>query len=342
MRHNPTALGVVTPLWADAKKEEFIEFAIMAEELGYDSIWVPEMWGRDAFSIMTLLSIHTLKIGIASGVVSVFSRTPAAIASAIATIDEISGGRVILGLGTSGPAVIENWHGVQFEQPLERTKEYVQIIRLILSGSKANYVGKVFKLKDFRLMFEPIRKEIPIFIASLGPKNVRMTAEIADGWIPYLVPIESIKKIAESELFDPLRIAGRTEREFRIAPYFPACVSDDPEESKRVVRDLIAYYVGGMGTYYARSLSRWGFEEEAKTIRDAWSSGNKSKAAQGVTSNLLSTVAIAGTRAEALGKLEEIRSLGTFVLPILLFPPKATRKMVLDTMTALAPSHKKN
>lgn len=337
MRHNPSTLGVVTPLWANIKKEEFIEFAVMAEELGYDSIWVPEMWGRDAFSIMTLLSIHTLKIGIASGVVSVFSRTPAAIASAIATIDEISGGRVILGLGTSGPAVIENWHGVKFEQPIERTKEYVQIIRLILSGSKANYVGNIFKLKDFRLMFEPIRKDIPIFIASLGPKNVRMTAEIANGWIPYLVPIESIRKIVESELPNSLRLAGSTESDFKIAPYFPTCVSENPEESKRVVRDLIAYYVGGMGTYYASALSRYGFEEEVKTIRDAWASGNKSKAVSGVTSNLLNAVAIAGTRAEALEKLEEIMSLGA-VLPILFFPPRATRKMVWDTMTALAPS----
>ncbi|MEZ4547320.1 MAG: LLM class flavin-dependent oxidoreductase [Thermodesulfobacteriota bacterium] len=206
-------VGIVTPYWPDIKPGELVEFARLAEGLGYHSIWVPEMWGRDAFSILGLLAANTTRIKLATGIVPVFSRAPSVIAQTIATLDEISGGRMILGLGTSGPAVIENWHGMKFKKPLQRTREYVEIIRMILSGGKVDYDGEIFKLKGFRLQFSPPRPDIPILVAAIGPKNIRLTGEVADGWIPFLLPREGINEAGKS-----LRSA-RNQREGRLRNY---------------------------------------------------------------------------------------------------------------------------
>jgi alkanesulfonate monooxygenase SsuD/methylene tetrahydromethanopterin reductase-like flavin-dependent oxidoreductase (luciferase family) len=183
-------IGLVAPYWSDLKTEELVETARLAEELGYHSIWVPEMWGRDAFSILGLIAANTKRIKLSTGIIPVFSRSPAVIAQTAATLDEISGGRMMLGLGTSGPAVIENWHGVPFDKPLQRTREYVEIIKMILGGGRVDYEGEIFSLKGFRLQFQPLRSVIPVLVAAIGPRNVRLAGESADGWIPFLVPVE--------------------------------------------------------------------------------------------------------------------------------------------------------
>ncbi|MGB2691684.1 MAG: LLM class flavin-dependent oxidoreductase, partial [Thermodesulfobacteriota bacterium] len=201
-------IGLVTPYWNNITKEEFIEIAQLAEDLGYDSIWVPEMWGRDAFSIIGLLAAHTKKIKLATGIIPIFSRSPAVIAQTIATLDEISDGRMMLGLGTSGPIVIENWHGMAYEKPLQRTREYVEIIKMILNSERVNYEGEIFKLKNFRLQFKPVRKNIPIFIAAMGSKNIQLTGEVADGWIPFLVPPEHLE-IGMKELLSGAEKVGK-------------------------------------------------------------------------------------------------------------------------------------
>lgn len=330
-------IGLVTPYWGDLTKDELVEFAAAAEELGYDSLWVPEMWGRDALSLLSALAVKTHKIKLCTGVVSVFSRTPAAIASAIATIDELSGGRAVLGLGTSGPAVIENWHGMKFDRPLQRIREYVEIIRLVLSGERVNYEGEIFSLRNFRLQFSPPRSDIPIFIASLGPKSLCLTAELADGWIPFLVPREAIKNTIGSALSE----AGPNAREagdIAVAPYIPSCVFPDVEASVRVVKEHVAYYVGGMGDYYLNALSRWGFGHEAEVIRGAWEKGNKQEALDGVTDRLIGAVSIvSGGAAEGVVKIRDFIGAGA-TLPVVMFPLKATREMVRSTMEALAPA----
>ncbi len=328
-------LGLVIPYWNDTTKDEIIGFAQLAEGLGYDSIWVPEMWGRDAFSILSVIALNTKRIKLGTGIVSVFSRTPAIIAQTIATLDEFSEGRIMLGLGTSGPLVIENWHGVRFDRPLQRTREYVEIIRMIISGQRVNYEGEIFKLKNFSLQFKPIREVIPIYIASIGPKNVTLTGEIADGWVPFLVPLKHYQQ-AEDYLRAGADKAGRKIDDIKVCPYIPALVSDDEDTSRRLIKEYIAYYVASMGTYYSGLISRYGFEEEADSIVNSWKKGSKEDAIKGVSESLLNSVAVAGSANAGRGRIEECRKAGADV-PIIIFPPKATRDSVRQTINNLAP-----
>src|SRR5271154_5442478 len=189
-----------------------IERARIADEAGVHSIWVAEAWGHDAFTLLTLIAEHTRKTQLATSIVNIYSRTPSALAQHFATLDELSEGRVIIGLGTSGPNVIEHFHGVKFNPPLTRMREYVQIFNMLMAGTPLNYDGKVFKLgRGFTLRFEPIRKHIPIFIASLNRKSVEFTAEKTDGWLPVMVPISSLKKTV-AEFREIAAKAGRDPR----------------------------------------------------------------------------------------------------------------------------------
>ena len=330
-----SAIGVVIPYWNDITKDEIIDFAQLAEGLGYDSIWVPEMWGRDAFSILSVIALHTKRIKLGTGIVSVYSRTPAIIAQTIATLDEISEGRVILGLGTSGPVVIENWHGVKFEKPLRRTREYVEIIRMIISGQRVNYQGEIFKLKTFSLQFKPFREVMPIYIASIGPRNVTLTGEIADGWIPFLVPIEHYKQ-TEDYLRAGAEKGGRAFDNIKVCPYIPALVSDEEDASRGLVKEYIAYYIGAMGTFYSGLISRYGFQQEANSIVEAWKKGSKREAIKAVSDNLLNSVAVVGLKNAGRNRIEEFKKAGADI-PIIIFPPKATRDLARETINNLAP-----
>src|SRR3984893_6131847 len=170
-----------------------IERVKIADHAGVHSIWVPEAWGRDAFTLLTLCAEQTSQAHLATSIVNIYSRTPAALAQHFATLDELSGGRMVIGLGTSGYRVIEHWHGVPFQPSLTRLREYVEIIRMCLAGEPLKYSGKVFNLqRGFRLRFQPVRSRIPIFIASLTPKSVAQTARLADGWMPVLIPLEQL------------------------------------------------------------------------------------------------------------------------------------------------------
>ncbi|MFI5323189.1 MAG: LLM class flavin-dependent oxidoreductase [Thermodesulfobacteriota bacterium] len=330
-----TEIGLVAPYWNDLKTGELIETARLAEELGYHSIWVPEMWGRDAFSILGLIAVNTKKIKLATGIIPVFSRSPAIIAQTVATLDEISGGRMMLGLGASGPVVIEDWHGVRFEKPLRRTKEYVEIIKMILGGERVDYKGEIFSLKGFRLQFKPLRSNIPILVAAIGPQNIHIAGEVADGWIPFLIPKDSLKE-AGKELIEGARSRGREKDKILICPYIAASVSEDEASAKNVVREHIAYYVGGMGIFYLNTVSRYGFADEANGIKTAWENKNKSAAVQAVSERMLDSLSVSGTREHGKSMIVEYINEGADI-PVLVFPPKASRALVRETLIALAP-----
>jgi coenzyme F420-dependent oxidoreductase len=328
-------IGLVAPYWNDVKTEELKDIAALAEELGYHSVWVPEMWGRDAFSILGLLASSTKKIKLGTGVVPVYSRSPAVIAQTAATLDEISGGRIMLGLGASGPAVIENWHGMKFEKPLRRTREYVEIIKMILNGERVNYEGEIFSLKGFRLQFRPCRNNIPVLAAAIGPKNIRLAGEVADGWIPFMVPREYLGD-AKKGLIEGAESKGRDPGTVMVCPYITTAVSEDAEYAGNVVSEHIAYYVGGMGTFYYNTVSRYGFGEEAKNIAEAWKKGSKSLAVESVSGRMRDSLTVSGTPSDGRDALKAYCEAGADV-PILVFPPKASRALVRETMVALAP-----
>jgi len=329
-------IGIVAPYWPDITPGELVEFARLAEGLGYHSIWMPEMWGRDAFSLLGLLASNTSRIKLGTGIIPVFSRTPSMIAQTIATLDEISGGRMMLGLGTSGPAVIENWHGLPFEKSLQRTREYVEIIKMILSGGRVDYDGEIFRLKGFRLQFKPLRPDIPILVAAIGPKNIRLTGEVADGWIPFMIPRVSIWE-AGKELTLGAESKGRAGA-IPVCPYITTAVSKDEEYAKAPVKEHVAYYAGGMGSFYYNTLVRYGFGEEAGAIKSAYGNANKKEAVSAVSDRMLDSLSVSGTPEHGRSIVEAYLKDG-MDLPILLFPPKASRELVRESIESLAPPY---
>src|SRR5882672_9665636 len=201
------AVGVNWQGKPDFKKT--IENAKIADAAGIHSIWVAEAWGRDAFTLLTLLAEHTSKIQLATSIVNIYSRTPAALAQHFGTLDKLSNGRMIVGLGTSSPQVVEHFHGVKFNPPLTRLKETVEIINMLLAGDALNYEGKLFKLsRGFKLRFDAARKHIPIWIASLNPKSVEFTARHTDGWLPAMIPLGGLAR-AIGELRAVAKEVGR-------------------------------------------------------------------------------------------------------------------------------------
>jgi coenzyme F420-dependent oxidoreductase len=327
-------IGLTLPRSEDLPRKEIVEVVQQAEALGYDSVWIGESWGRDGFTWLTQLACHTSRIKLASGITTVYSRSPALIAQTVASLDEISEGRVILGLGTSGPIVIENWHGIPFDRPLRRTREYIEIIRLILSGERVNYKGEIFQLKGFRLPFTPVRPRVPIYVASLGPQNLRLTGELADGWLPIYLDASHLQDF-QRDLEGGAQKAGRRLSAIDVAPYILSCVSEDVEAAHSLVKSHLAYYIGGMGTFYANLIARYGFEDEVSRVREAWGRGDRKSAASQVTDTMVAHMAICGSPKEGRAQLEKYRAAGV-TLPIVSFTHGAARDMIRQTLEGLA------
>src|SRR5881392_1389147 len=246
-----------------------------AERLGFDSVWVAEAWGTDAVSVLGWLAARTERIKLGSAIMQIPGRTPANTAMTAATLDLLTGGRFRLGLGTSGPQVVEGWHGQPWGKPLGKTREYVEIVRRALARDVLEHHGDQYDIpytgpdatglgKPLKLMARPLRTEIPIYLAALSPKNVRLAFEIADGWLPIFFSPERAR-----EAF------GFEEREgFDIAPTAHVVLSDDVAAARDALRPMLALYIGGMGArganFYNALVCRYGYEEEAQRIQDLY------------------------------------------------------------------------
>ncbi|QBD79792.1 LLM class flavin-dependent oxidoreductase [Ktedonosporobacter rubrisoli] len=295
--------------------DQTVEKVRLADELGYDAIWLGESWGYELFTSMSDLVRATKRIKVGAGIANVYSRTPALIASTIATLDERSGGRILLGLGPSGANVVEHWHGVKFEKPLKRTREYIEIIRTILRGEKLIYQGEFFKLeRGFKLRFTPPRADLPIYVAALGPKYIELTGELADGVLPIYWPSHKWGELRQ-QLDEGSHKAGRPPHSAAIAPYIttvilPENVSEEERQAaRRRAAAPLAYYVGKMGVYYAGMLTRHGFGEEVKAVINGWQQGMKT-AVEIASQRLLDATALIGTPAEIVAKLDSWAELG--------------------------------
>ena len=322
----------------DVDDGEIIALAKRADELGYDTVWTGEAWGRDVFTVLTMIACHTRRVHVGTGIATVFSRTPALLAQSIASLDIVSQGRAVLGLGTSGRRVVEGWHGVRYEWALERTREYIRIVRLILSGQRVDYDGKLFQLAGFRLPFAPVRTDIPIFVASLGPRNLALTGELADGWLPTWVHVDHLAAMKET-VREGTEVAGRTIDQVSTAPQVLCYVADDPgdmERGRKLISSHMAYYIGGMGDYYRRLFSRYGYREECGRIREAWQAGDRARAASLVSVEMLDKVAVLGDTEECRAKLDAYRAAGADV-PVVGFPHGCPADAALRTLEALAP-----
>lgn len=324
-------LGFSLPLRDIGTIPEIVELAQGAEAAGYHSIWMPEAWGRDAFTMLAILAGRTSTIQLATGIVNVFSRSPALIAQAAATLDDGSGGRVILGLGASGRRVIEGWHGVPFDRPLQRTREYVEIIRLAVAGERVDYRGQTVTLNGFSLAFRPPRRQIPIYLAAIGPANIRLAGEVADGWLPIFTTPPGLSALLPA-LDEGELSAGRARGSVRVAAYVPALLGDRAEALHRT---YIAYYVGAMGVYYHALLRRSGWAREADEIRLRWLRGDRHGAAGCIPHAMVAALTISGSAREARARLAAFRAAGVD-LPILSMPAGASPSSIRATLEALA------
>ena len=331
-------IGLSINTRSETSDEELVAIAKLADEQGYHSFWAAESWGRDAFTTLAMIACNTQNIGLATGIVNVFSRTPALIAQSIASLDIMSKGRAILGLGSSGKVVVEGWHGVPFDSPLARTREYVEIIRKALSGAPVDHQGKFYKMERFRMISPPVQERLPIYIASLGPKNLSLTGELADGWLPIWANRERLPELLE-QVSQGAAKSGRSISDVTVAPYLMCYTGDTQEDvtlGEQLLKAHMAYYIGGMGTFYFESFSRAGFAEEAEKVRDAWNSRDRELAAASVSDRLLERVCVLGDAQQCRDQIAKFRQAGIDI-PIATFPNGTDLEAIQRTIKALAP-----
>ena len=327
-------LGLVWGYWTAQPPEGVVELTQAAENAGFDSVWTAESWGSDAFTPLTWIAAHTSTIRLGTSVVQMSARTPTATAMHAMTLDHLSGGRMVLGLGVSGPQVVEGWYGQPANKPLARTREYVEIIRRALrreghlefhgefynhpyTGPESTGLGKPLKI-----MTHPLRSEIPILLGAEGPKNVTQTAEIADGWFPlYYSPFRQ-------EVYAD-QIADRKDG-FEINPIVTFNVTDDVEQALWPVKASLGFYIGGMGAkgqnYHTKLMARMGFEEEAYRIQDLFFEGKRDEAIAAVPDSFADEISLVGPEGRIKARLEEWRKSPITSLLISARSPEALRQ----------------
>jgi len=281
-----------------------LTLAKAAEDLGYDAVWAAEAYGSDAVSVLAAVAARTTRIGIGSAILQIPGRTPAMTAMTAATLDALSGGRFRLGLGVSGPQVSEGWHGVRFADPVGRTREYIQIVRQALQRRRVTAGGEHFTLplpdgpgKSLVLSLQPVRVDIPVYLAALGPRNLQLTGEIADGWLAIFFDPESAGESIET-IRAAARGAGRDPNLIDISAQVPVSVAADPQEAAARVRAHAALYIGGMGSkktnFYHRIASGMGYEQEADDVQQRFLSRDYAGAAAAVPFEFLDRTCLLG------------------------------------------------
>jgi coenzyme F420-dependent oxidoreductase len=323
------------PVAAQPSLETIVGYGERAERAGYDHVWLPETWGRDAVTTLSVLAERTERIGIGASILPVYSRSPALVGQTAATLAELSEGRFRLGLGPSGPAVIAGWHGASFDRPLRRTREYVEIVRRVLSGESVEYDGELFSLSGFRLRCDPPEPPPRIDAAGLSPKSVELAGRFADGWHAIVFTPEGLEK----RLADFRRgadLGDRDPEDLRVTLSLTCCALDERERARELAREHVGFYVGAMGTYYRESLARQGYEEEANAIAAAWGSGDRERALSLISDEMLDDVAAAGRPEEARETVERFEAVDGLDRVAVSFPRGATPGEIEETIEALS------
>lgn len=319
--------------YAGTTVEPRLDLVQEADRLGYHSVWAAEAYGSDVVSMLAWYGAATTRIRLGSGIMQMPARTPAMTAMTAVTLSELTGGRFLLGLGMSGPQVVEGWHGRPYGKPLAVTREYVDIVRRIMSrDAKLRFEGEYHRIpydgpdatglgKTLRLTIHP-QYQIPIYLAAIGPRNVALAAEIADGWLPFWY-----SPIRGAEVFQPSLDAGfaasgdpgKRER-FDIVPSVPALVTDDLDQARWGVRPALALYVGGMGAkgknFYFDLMCRYGYEQAATTVQELYLSGRREEAMAALPDALIDEVSLLGTREQLRDKIAVWREAGVTTLAV--------------------------
>jgi len=290
--------------------DDIVEQAKIADDSGVYALNVAEAWGPDALSLLAVLARETHSIQLGTSIINIFSRTPGAVAQHFATLDQISKGRMFIGLGSSGPNVIEHFHGVKFSRPLTRVKEYVDIINMLLAEEPLNYQGKIFQLeRGFTMRFKPLRDHIPIHLASITPKSLQQTAAIADGWIPIFLPKEQWQSQVDT-FYGYVEDAGRSRDDVVVRNPSGVTVTDDPERALMGAAGNAAFYIARMGDFYYEHFSRMGYADEANAVRRAWADGGSSAGAEAFPKELAEQLGTAGSVEECIDAMEQAEDAG--------------------------------
>jgi len=324
-------MKISMPLSYSGGFKESAAQAVQLEKAGLDTVWVAEAYGFDGVSLMGYLAAVTERVQIGAAILPIYTRTPSLLAMTAAGVDALSDGRCILGLGASGPQVIEGFHGVPYTAPLARTREIIEICRKVWARERVTYEGDHYTLplppgegtglgKPLKLITRPVRERVPIYVAALGPKNVRMTAEVADGWLPLFYLPEKVDEVWGDDL-----AAGRAARDPSLDPLEIVAgglvaVGDDAARLRDLARPMIALYVGGMGAkgrnFYNDLARRYGFEAEAARIQDLYLDGKKDEAAAAVPEGLLEAATICGPEGYVRERLAAFKATGVTSLNV--------------------------
>jgi F420-dependent oxidoreductase-like protein len=314
--------GLFLAYWPWFTPQEQVDLAVLADEIGLDSVWISEAWGQDAVSVLGLLAGKTERIALGSGLFQIPARAPAATAMAAASLDVLSNGRFRLGLGVSGPQVSEGWYGVPFERPVRRTREYVEIVRAALARKTVVHEGREYRVplegaKPLKLLAKPVQERIPVYLGALGPKAVEQVGEIADGWLPFMVSPEHA-----DTLFEPLdrglAKAGRTRADIDVAACTAMAIEPELDAARDAVRPWLAFYLGAMGSreknFYVELAERAGHGAAARGCQEAFLGGDRAGAAAALTAELIDTMALATTPEALPERLAAFEAVGVNTL----------------------------
>ncbi len=320
-------LGVHVGYWGlGLTKDEQLQIVQAAESLGYDSVWTAEAYGSDAVTPLAWFAGQTERIKLGTAIMQMPGRSPAMTAMTAATLDQISGGRMLLGIGSSGPQVAEGWHGQRFGRQLQRTREYIAVVRQALARERLEYRGETIELplpdgpgKALKLTIAPVQERIPIFLAAIGPRNTTLAGEVADGWIPTLFSPEHVAEFTPL-LEEGAASAGRSLDGFEIAPTVNLFVTDDLDSARDAMRPYLALYVGGMGSrdknFYNALVCRYGFEDAARTVQDLYLEGKREEAAAALPAELIDLVSLCGPADVVRERLAVFQAAGVTTLMV--------------------------
>jgi F420-dependent oxidoreductase-like protein len=340
-------LGLVVGYWNSAgPPADALEQIRAAEALGFDSVWTAEAYGSDAFTPLAWWGSATERIRLGTGITQLSARTPTSTAMTAITLDHLSGGRLILGLGVSGPQVVEGWYGQPYAKPLARTREYVEILRRVFAREELDFQGEHYRMplredaggtglgKPLKSIVRPLRSDLPIHLGAEGPKNVALAAEIADGWLPMFFSPKSDASY-RAALADGFALPGArcTPDDFEVSCVVPTIVGDDVEACADLLRPMYALYIGGMGArganFHFDVFARLGHEAACHVIQDAYLDGRKGDAIAAVPTALVEDVALIGPKDKVLADLEAWR--GTCITTMLVSGPPS----LLEDVAAL-------
>jgi F420-dependent oxidoreductase-like protein len=319
-------LGLHLGYWG-ASPSDPVPLALEAERLGFESVWSAEAYGSDAVSVLAWVAARTERIAVGTAIMQIPARTPAATAMTAITLDHLTGGRFRLGLGMSGPQVVEGWHGVEYGRPLVRTREYVRVVRDILRReAPVRHDGRYYRIpvpdgtglgKPLKTIVHPLRTDLPVYLAAIGPRNVALAAEIADGWLPTIFS-PAHRDVFDGSLKEGFARSGRDPDGFDVAPMCPVVVGEDIGVCRDLLKPYLALYVGGMGApgrnFYTDLVARYGYEREAEQVQGLYLGGRKGEAAGAIPDSLVDETSLVGPAARIRDGLAAWREAGVGTL----------------------------